>query len=127
MERTGEVFLGEIDTIAPNLEEQTELIEFLTWADEISAIKDIRTAPKGWPTRGLMVWANADYPEDARRARSYGAQGIGLCRTEHMFFEPERLPIVQKMILAEKVKTARQRLINCFLISEAILTAFLKP
>ena len=43
----------------------------------------------------------ADYPNDARRARTYGAKGIGLCRTEHMFFEPERLPIVQKMILAE--------------------------
>lgn len=101
---TGEVFLGEIPSIAPKLEEQTELLELLTWADEISASKDIRKAPEGWPTRGLMVWANADYPEDARRARSYGAQGIGLCRTEHMFFEPERLPIVQKMILADKVE-----------------------
>ncbi len=49
----------------------------------------------------LQVWANADYPKDARRARSYGAKGIGLCRTEHMFFEVERLPIVQRMILAE--------------------------
>ncbi|MGB2963808.1 MAG: pyruvate, phosphate dikinase [Anaerolineales bacterium] len=101
---TGEVFLGEIPSVAPTLEKQTELMELLTWADEISASKDIRTAPKGWPTRGLMVWANADYPEDARRARSYGAQGIGLCRTEHMFFEPERLPIVQKMILSDNVK-----------------------
>ena len=101
---TGEVFLGEIHSVAPSLEEQTELMELLSWADEISATKDIRSAPKGWPTRGLMVWANADYPEDARRARSYGAQGIGLCRTEHMFFEPERLPIVQKMILADTVE-----------------------
>jgi len=101
---TGEVFLGEIPSVAPTLEEQTELMELLTWADEISAIKDIRTAPEGWPTRGLMVWANADYPEDARRARSYGAQGIGLCRTEHMFFEPERLPVVQQMILSDKVE-----------------------
>jgi pyruvate,orthophosphate dikinase len=73
----------------------------LKWADEICARKDIRSAPKGWPTRGLQVWANADYPKDARRARSYGAVGIGLCRTEHMFFEPERLPIVQEMILAD--------------------------
>ncbi len=101
---TGEVFLGVIPSVAPTLEEQTELMVLLTWADEISAIKDIRTAPEGWPTRGLMVWANSDYPEDARRARSYGAQGIGLCRTEHMFFEPERLPIVQQMILADKVE-----------------------
>jgi pyruvate,orthophosphate dikinase len=107
---TGEVFLGEIPSVAPTLEEQTELMVLLTWADEISASQDIRTAPKGWPTRGLMVWANADYPEDARRARSYGAQGIGLCRTEHMFFEPERLPIVQAMILADKVEDRQSAL-----------------
>ncbi len=55
----------------------------------------------GKPTRGLQVWANADYPTDAARARTFGALGIGLCRTEHMFFEAERLPIVQRMILAE--------------------------
>src|SRR5690606_39483477 len=47
------------------------------------------------------VWANADYPSDALRARELGAEGIGLCRTEHMFFETERLPYVQKLILAE--------------------------
>ena len=98
---TGEAFLGEIDSVSPSLEEQTELLELLTWADEVSAQPGLRDFPDQWPTRGLQVWANADYPEDARRARSYGAQGIGLCRTEHMFFEPERLPIVQRMILAE--------------------------
>jgi pyruvate,orthophosphate dikinase len=98
---TGQVFVGKIPMTTPSLEEQTELMTLLKWADEISARKDIREAPKGWPTRGLQVWANADYPKDARRARSYGAVGIGLCRTEHMFFEPERLPIVQRMILAE--------------------------
>ncbi|MGB7875769.1 MAG: pyruvate, phosphate dikinase [Anaerolineales bacterium] len=98
---TGEAFLGKIESVAPSLEEQTDLLTLLTWADEISATEGIRDLPKGWPTRGLQVWANADYPADARRARSYGAQGIGLCRTEHMFFEPERLPIVQDMILSE--------------------------
>ena len=98
---TGKVFIGKIPTSAPSLEEQTDLLTLLKWADEISARKDIRKAPKGWPTRGLQVWANADYPKDAQRARSYGAVGIGLCRTEHMFFEPERLPIVQDMILSE--------------------------
>ncbi|NUM44939.1 MAG: pyruvate, phosphate dikinase [Anaerolineales bacterium] len=98
---TGEVFLGQIPTTAPSLEEQTDLLTLLTWADEFSATEGIRAAPAGWPTRGLQVWANADYPADARRARSYGAQGIGLCRTEHMFFEQERLPIVQQMILAD--------------------------
>lgn len=98
---TGEVFLGQIPTIAPSLEEQTDLLTLLKWADDICATPGIRKFPQGWPTKGLQVWANADYPKDAQRARSYGAVGIGLCRTEHMFFEPERLPIVQRMILAE--------------------------
>ncbi|HSG45979.1 MAG TPA: pyruvate, phosphate dikinase, partial [Anaerolineales bacterium] len=98
---TGKVFIDKIPTISPSLEEQTDLLKLLKWADEISARRNIRKTPKGGPTRGLQVWANADYPKDARRARSYGAVGIGLCRTEHMFFEPERLPIVQDMILAE--------------------------
>jgi len=98
---SGEVFLGEIPTSAPALEEQTDLLTLLSWADEICATPGIRQAPEGWPTTGLQVWANADYPVDARRARAYGAVGIGLCRTEHMFFEPERLPIVQRMILAK--------------------------
>jgi len=97
---TGKVFAGKIPTTEPSLEEQTDLLTLLKWADEICARKDVRVAPKGSPTRGLQVWANADYPKDARRARSYGAVGIGLCRTEHMFFEPERLPIVQDMILS---------------------------
>ena len=98
---TGEVFLGKIPTTYPKLEEQTDLLTLLSWADEICARPDIRTLPTGLKSRGLQVWTNADYPKDARRARSYGAVGIGLCRTEHMFFEPERLPIVQRMILAE--------------------------
>ena len=83
---TGEVYLGKLGLFAANIEEQKELMTLLTWADEIAR---------------LQVWANADYPKDAQRARAYGAKGIGLCRTEHMFFEPERLPIVQRMILAE--------------------------
>jgi pyruvate,orthophosphate dikinase len=83
---TGESFIGKLNLTVPSIEEQTDLLTLLSWADEISR---------------LQVWANADYPKDARRARTYGAKGIGLCRTEHMFFEVERLPIVQKMILAE--------------------------
>jgi pyruvate,orthophosphate dikinase len=98
---TGEVFIGKISTIEVKIEEQKDLLTLLGWADEICAQPGMRKAPAGWPTRGLQVWANADYPKDARRARAYGAVGIGLCRTEHMFFEPERLPTVQKMILAE--------------------------
>jgi pyruvate, orthophosphate dikinase len=101
---SGEVFLGQMPTIAPSLEEQTDLLTLLSWADDVCATPDIRKAPEGWPTRGLEVWANADYPKDAQRSRTYGAVGIGLCRTEHMFFEQERLPIVQRMILSNKTE-----------------------
>jgi pyruvate,orthophosphate dikinase len=83
---SGEAFVGQIPTVEPKFEEETDLITLLSWADGF---------------RRLEVWANADYPDDAARARGFGAQGIGLCRTEHMFFEEERLPIVQRMILAE--------------------------
>jgi pyruvate,orthophosphate dikinase len=82
---TGEVFLGKLDTKVPDIKDQW-LIKLLSWADGI---------------RRLGVWANADYPEDAKRAREYGAMGIGLCRSEHMFFESERLPLFQKMIMAD--------------------------
>ncbi len=98
---TGEVFLGKVPLTSPSLEEQKELMTLLTWADEVVDREGIRESVNGSPTTGLQVWANADYPKDARRARAYGARGIGLCRTEHMFFEPVRLPTVQKMILAE--------------------------
>jgi len=103
---TGEVFIGKLALTTPKFEEQKDLLKLLDWADEICETKGIRQSPEGWPTTGLQVWANADYPKDAQRARSYGAKGIGLCRTEHMFFELERLPIVQRMILA---KTSEER------------------
>jgi len=81
---TGEVFRGKLPTQLPSLDDP-HLLELLGWADRF---------------RRLEVWANADYPRDAERARTLGAQGIGLCRTEHMFFETERLPLVQKLILS---------------------------
>jgi pyruvate,orthophosphate dikinase len=83
---TGEVFAGIIKTVEADFEKETNLRKLLNWADGI---------------RRLGVWANADYPRDAQRAVAFGAQGIGLCRTEHMFMEQERLPIVQRMILAK--------------------------
>lgn len=92
---TGEVFLGLLPTIEPEFEKERDLVTLLQWADEI---------------RRLQVWANADYPRDAERARRFGAQGIGLCRTEHMFFEQERLPFVQKMILAESAEERHEAL-----------------
>ncbi len=82
----GKVYSGDITLVEPDFQRETFLIKLLEWADSI---------------RRLMVYANADYPNDARRSREYGAQGIGLCRTEHMFFEEERIPIVQAMILSE--------------------------
>ena len=91
---TGEVFIGKLGTTTPDLSEQKELMTLLGWADEVSR---------------LQVWANADYPRDAKRAREYGAMGIGLCRTEHMFFDVERLPDVQKMIMNAE---ATQRMLN---------------
>jgi pyruvate,orthophosphate dikinase len=102
---TGEVFLGQIPTKMPSFEEQKELLTLLDWADDIASREGVRKGENHAPTKGLQVWANADYPADAKRAREYGAQGIGLCRTEHMFFEQERLPIVQRMILADDSET----------------------
>lgn len=90
---TGEVMLGEIPMIEPELSGEFQLL--LKWADEI---------------RKLGVRSNADNPADARKAFEFGAEGIGLCRTEHMFMDPARLPIVQKMILAESAVERREAL-----------------
>ncbi len=99
---TAHVFEGKIKLTDPDFDKEVELRTLLEWADAIAARDGVRRWPsdyQGFPTRGLQVWTNADYPKDARRARLYGAKGIGLCRTEHMFFETERLPFVQQMIL----------------------------
>ncbi len=84
---TGEVIEGKVPMVEPKISPQMKTI--LKWADKFAR---------------LAIFANADYPQDAVRAREFGAQGIGLCRTEHMFMEPERLPFVQAMILAENEK-----------------------
>ncbi len=81
---TGEVMKGEVETIDPEL--SGEFGEFMEWAD-------------GY--RKLGVRTNADTPDDSTTARAFGAEGIGLCRTEHMFFAEDRLPIVQQMIISE--------------------------
>jgi pyruvate,orthophosphate dikinase len=95
---TGEVFAGLIPTVAPDLDRQTAVSTLMEWADAVCRT-DCRVAHDGRPRGGLQVWANADYPRDARIARRFGARGIGLCRTEHMFFEADRLPKVHQMIL----------------------------
>lgn len=83
---TGRVFIGTVELVPPQINEDFETV--LSWADDF---------------RRLKVRANADTPDDAAKAREFGAEGIGLCRTEHMFFGEERLPHVQEMIMAEDV------------------------
>jgi len=90
---TGEVFLGKVPTIEPKMSKEFETL--LSWADKI---------------KRLGVYANADTPEDAQKARELGAEGIGLTRTEHMFMQQDRLPIVQKMIMADTLKSRAEAL-----------------
>lgn len=90
---TGEIMLGEIPMIEPQLSDEFQLL--LAWADQ---------------ERKIGVRANADNPEDAQKAFEFGAGGIGLCRTEHMFMDLKRIPIVQKMILAEKYNERKEAL-----------------
>ena len=90
---TGRVILGEAPLIEPRLTD--EVRELLSWADEF---------------RKLGVRTNADTPADAQKAFDFGAEGVGLCRTEHMFFGEERVPYVQKMILAETTEEREEAL-----------------
>ena len=90
---TGSVIVGEVPLVPPRVNDDLETI--LEWGDE---------------HRRLKVRANADTPEDAAKAREFGAQGIGLCRTEHMFMAQDRLPVVQDMIMAEDEKGRRAAL-----------------
>ncbi|MCC7102210.1 MAG: pyruvate, phosphate dikinase [Fimbriimonadaceae bacterium] len=81
---TGNIYFGKLDLIAPEV--SGAFGDLMSWADE---------------TRRLRVRTNADNPQDAQQALEFGAEGIGLCRTEHMFFDKERLPLVQEMILTK--------------------------
>ncbi len=90
---TGVVIVGEVPLVPPSVNEDLQTI--LGWGDE---------------HRRLGVHANADTPEDAAKAREFGAQGIGLCRTEHMFMAEDRLPVVREMILAESEDGRRRAL-----------------
>jgi len=89
----GEVFLGKVPTIDPEMSEEFKTL--LSWADKI---------------KRLGVYANADTPEDAQKARELGAEGIGLTRTEHMFMAQDRLPIMQEMIIADTKKSRAEAL-----------------
>jgi pyruvate,orthophosphate dikinase len=92
---TGQVIIGPVDLVPPSINEDFETI--LSWADDF---------------RRLKVRANADTPEDAAKAREFGAQGIGLCRTEHMFMAEDRLPVVREMIMASGEEERRRALEN---------------
>lgn len=91
---TGEVFEGRLEVSTPSLDDPW-LDKLLLWADEV---------------RDIEVWTNADNAHDATTARGYGAQGIGLARTEHMFFDPARLPIMRRMIITDDSSERRQAL-----------------
>ncbi len=106
---TGNVYKGKVMTIEPK--PSPEFKTLLGWADEI---------------RRLEVWANGDYPRDAEKARELGAQGIGLCRTEHMFMEEERLPIVQAMILAETTEEREEHLAKLLPLQRSDFAGILK-
>jgi pyruvate,orthophosphate dikinase len=90
---TGEVILGQVVLTTPEL--TGDFTTIMKWVDEF---------------RKIGVWANADTPNDARVARGFGAEGIGLCRTEHMFFDPERIMAVREMILADDTPGRRKAL-----------------
>jgi phosphoenolpyruvate synthase/pyruvate phosphate dikinase len=90
---TGEVFAGELPTVQPEL--SGDFATLMSWADEF---------------RTIGVRANADIPRDAEVARGFGAEGIGLCRTEHMFFEGDRIDAVREMILADSEEDRRRAL-----------------
>src|SRR6201994_2387961 len=90
---TGEIMLGVVPTVQPEL--SGDFAELMVWADEV---------------RTLGIRTNADTPTDAAQARKFGAEGIGLCRTEHMFFEGDRIVAVRQMILADDEKSRRAAL-----------------
>ena len=91
---TGRVIAGQLKTLEAQPDDP-DLVKFMSWVD---------------PVRRLQVWANADIPRDAKMARTFGAQGIGLCRTEHMFFAEDRIGHMRAMILADNEKDRRAAL-----------------
>ncbi len=99
---TGDVFEGELPVVVPKISKDLET--FLSWCDAK------REASVRGTVKGFNIRANADQPEDAKKAFAFGAQGIGLCRTEHMFFDKDKLVHFRSMILADDEKTRREAL-----------------
>lgn len=90
---TGKIVFGEVALVKASMSHEFET--FLQWCDKIAS---------------LEVWANSDTPEDAKKARNFGARGIGLCRTEHMFMDADRLPVMQEMIISDNLNERKARL-----------------
>lgn len=106
---TGKVMLGQVKMIDPELSEEFQ--QLLGWADDI---------------KRLRIRANADNPPDAEKAREFGAEGIGLCRTEHMFMAPDRIPIVQEMIMSDNIQDREKALAKLLPIQQGDFYGILK-
>ena len=106
---TGDVMIGKVPTVDPTI--SGHFAELMSWADKV---------------RTLKVRTNADTPEDAAKARSFGAEGIGLCRTEHMFFEGQRIVDMRKMILADDEAGRKKALAGPRALPEARLHRHLR-
>ena len=107
---TGRVIAGQLKTL-PAQPDDPDLVKFMSWVD---------------PVRRLQVWANADIPRDAKQAVLFGAQGIGLCRTEHMFFAEDRIEHMRTMILADNEKDRREALKKLLPMQRADFTGLFK-
>ena len=107
---TGRVIKGQLKTL-PAQPDDPDLVKFMSWVD---------------PVRRLQVWANADIPRDAKQAVQFGAQGIGLCRTEHMFFAEDRIEHMRTMILADNEKDRREALKKLLPMQRADFTGLFK-
>ncbi len=107
----GRVYEGQLPLVQPDLAHNIEYSELMNWADEI---------------RALGVRTNAERPADAAQARAFGAQGIGLCRTEHMFFDPKRIKAMRQMILAETEKERRKAVMQLLPYQRRDFTGILK-
>ena len=105
---TGQIFTGKFNLHVPRLEDQTELMKVLGWADETRSAPGNRKSVNHGPTRGLQVWANADTEEDVKKAREFGCEGIGLVRTDHMFCAKDRRELMQNALLSDSAEERAQ-------------------
>ena len=106
---SGKVMLGKVPTVKPDI--SGDFSKIMKWADQY---------------RKLKVRTNSETPADTKIARDFGAEGIGLCRTEHMFFDEKRIISVRQMILSKTLEDRKEALAKLFLIKKMIFSKFLK-